>query len=633
MAARASTLRPRGPSHQPRSARSMAAEQVTWAERGDDRARPIKARRPAPPPPTPPLRPSPPRPPPRHASSRHAPTTPPPRHAPSRHAPHYTSPRHASSPPRPQQLPAVGNLVASKDQSKQNLQVEEEEEKGSVGSKQSSIKDFLCQDMSEDKAGELTWSRDTERFSMLLKAWLLPLSEWVDVAGALRKQQGCQPLSKTYGQVFTVYMGSKKKVVLVGYDVIKDAFINHGEAFGNRPEIPIFKKIMEGHGIVFSNGETWKIMRRFALHNLRDFGMGKKLIELKIQDELHSLIKYFGSHQGKPFDTSIILKHATSNIICSILFGNRYEYDDCEFQYLLKLLEENVKLSGSAMIELYNYYPFLGFMIGAHRTILQNVQEMNNFMHKLFEKHALHLNVSHLTGFVDSFLLKKQQETPNPKSEFHEKNLLFSTLDLFSAGTETSSTTLCWGLLLMMKYPEVQKRVQDEINKVINFGRDPQAQDRKNMPYTEAVIHEIQRFANIVPMGVSRSTLTDVKFRGYIIPKGTEVIPLFISVFQDKTQWETPYQFNPAHFLNATGNFVKKDCFIPFGLGRRVCIGESLAKMELFLLFVGLLQKFTFKPAPGIEPEDLDLTAEVGFTLTPVPHLVCAIPRQEDHGS
>ncbi|XP_043854298.1 cytochrome P450 2K1-like [Dromiciops gliroides] len=440
-------------------------------------------------------------------------------------------------------------------------------------------------------------------------------------------------LSKTYGQVFTVHMGPKKKVVLVGYDVIKDAFLSHGEEFASRPEIPIFKKIGEGHGVIFSNGVKWKIMRRFSLHNLRKFGKGKNAIELKIQDELHSLVRYFESHKGKPFETPVILRHAASNIICSILFGNRYGYDDSEFQYLLKLLEENIKLSGSSRIELYNNYPFLGFMIGAHRMILWNIEQMKNFFHKIFESHALHLNINHLTGFVDSFLLKWQQETQNPKTEFHEKNLLFTTLDLFSAGTETTSTTLCWGILLMMKYPEVQRKVQAEINKVISLSRDPQVQDRKNMPYTDAVIHEIQRFANIVPMGLSRSVAADTQFRGYVIPKGTEVIPLLNSVFRDKTQWETPHQFNPAHFLDTSGNFVKKDCFIPFGLGKRACLGESLARMELFLLFVGFLQKFTFKPAPGLEPEDLDLTPEIGFTLTPAPHLVCAIPWEEVPGS
>lgn len=138
---------------------------------------------------------------------------------------------------------------------------------------------------------------------------------------------------------------------------------------------------------------------------------------------------------------------------------------------------------------------------------------------------------------------------------FHNESLLFSTLDLFAAGTETTSTTMRWGLLLMMKYPEIQRKIQEEMNQVIEPGEMPKLEDRKKMPYTDAVIHEIQRFANIVPMGVSRSTPTDVNFRGYVIPKGTEIIPLLTSALNDELHWKTPHQFNPSHFLDADGNF------------------------------------------------------------------------------
>ncbi|NWI01239.1 CP2K1 protein, partial [Tichodroma muraria] len=113
--------------------------------------------------------------------------------------------------------------------------------------------------------------------------------------------------------------------------------------------------------------------------------------------------------------------------------------------------------------------------------------------------------------------------------------------------------------------------------------------------YTEAVIHEIQRFANIVPMGVSRSTPSDVNFRGYVIPKGTEIIPLLTSALNDELHWKTPDRFNPSHFLDANGNFIRREAFIPFSIGkrgRRACLGEGLAKMELFLFFSGLLRKF-----------------------------------------
>ncbi|KAM6245078.1 cytochrome P450 2W1-like [Spheniscus humboldti] len=384
----------------------------------------------------------------------------------------------------------------------------------------------------------------------------------------------------------------------------------------------------QGNGIAFSHGELWKTMRRFTLSTLRDFGMGKRTIEIRILEEVNSLIKYFESYHGKPFDTKMILNNAVSNVICSILFGERFEYDDPVFLTLLKLLNENTKLLGSPTVLLYNFYPSLGFLSGASKTVLQNISELNAFLQKLFQEHKEEFNENNLTGFVDAFLMKQQQESKKPHTMFNDGNLLFSTLDLFAAGTETTSTTVRWGLLLMMKYPEIQRKIQEEMNHVIEPGELPKLEDRKKMPYTDAVIHEIQRFANIVPMGVSRSTPTDVNFQGYVIPKGTEIIPLLTSALNDELHWKTPDQFNPSHFLDADGNFVRREAFIPFSIGRRACIGEGLAKMELFLFFAGLLRKFVFQTPPGVDKSDLDLTADVGFTLNPMPHLVCAVPYE-----
>ncbi|KAL3053728.1 hypothetical protein OYC64_006117 [Pagothenia borchgrevinki] len=239
------------------------------------------------------------------------------------------------------------------------------------------------------------------------------------------------------------------------------------------------------------------------------------------------------------------------------------------------------------------------------------------------------LNPSVCRGLVDRFLIRKEKEEDScvKDTPYNEKNLIFTITNLFAAGTDTTATTLRWGLLLMAKYPHVQDQVQEEMSRVIG-SRQAGVDDRKNLPYTDAVIHEIQRLANIVPMAIPHKTSRDVTFQGYFIKEGTTVLPLLTSVLYDESEWETPHTFNPSHFLDKEGNFFRRDAFMPFSAGRRVCLGESLAKMELFLFFTFLLQRFRYTPPPGVTEDELDLTPAVGFTLSPSPHELCAVRRQ-----
>ncbi|XP_077130966.1 cytochrome P450 2K1-like [Ranitomeya variabilis] len=442
-----------------------------------------------------------------------------------------------------------------------------------------------------------------------------------------RLHESLMQLSEKYGDIFTLHFGPKKMVILAGYRIIKEALVTRAEDFSERPTTPVFDILSNGHGIIFSNGETWRSMRRFTLSTLRDFGMGKKSVEARIQDELMPLIESFRSHNGKPFNTHILINTAVSNVICSIIFGKRFEYDDPAFEKLIKMLDENVNLIGTPKVMLYNYYPFLGSLLGLHKKVMQNIKDLKSFISQCSMNRRLDFDANHITGYIDAYILKQEQEATKPQTHFNEENLLISVLDLFAAGTETTSTTIRWGILLMMKYPEIQKKVQEEIKTHIKPGQLPTVEDRKKMPYTDAVIHELQRFGNIVPLNGLHSTPTDVYLRGYLIPKGTEVIPSLTSVLYDKTQWKTPYDFNPNHFLDENGKFVRPDAFMPFSVGRRACAGEALAKMELFLFFTGLLQAFTFYPPPGVSREDLNLKPRVGFTLTPTPYMTCAKPN------
>ncbi|NWH48361.1 CP2K6 protein, partial [Fregata magnificens] len=454
----------------------------------------------------------------------------------------------------------------------------------------------------------------------------LPIIGNLHIMDLKRPYRTMLELSKTYGPVFSIQMGLRKMVVLSGYDTVKEALVNQADAFAGRPEIPVIAETGKGKGVIFSDGENWKVMRRFTLTTLRDFGMGKKAIEDRVVEEYGCLADTIEAQKGKPLEMTLMMNAAIANVIVSILLGKRYDYEDPTFKRLLSLVNENARIFGTPSVSMYNMFPVLGFLLKDHKILIQNVKEINAFIKVTFIEHLKALDRNDQRSFIDAFLVRQQEENGKANGYFHNENLTEVVRNLFVAGMETTSNTLRWGLLLMMKYPEIQKKVQEEIEQVVG-SNPPRIEHRTQMPYTDAVVHEIQRFANILPLNLPHETTADVTLKGYFIPKGTYIVPLLASVLRDKSQWEKPDIFYPEHFLDSEGKFVKKEAFMPFSAGRRICAGETLAKMELFLFFTSLLQRFTFQPPPGVSTSDLDLSPSIGITVPPVTHEVCAVPR------
>ncbi|XP_038556830.1 cytochrome P450 2K1-like isoform X2 [Micropterus salmoides] len=386
-------------------------------------------------------------------------------------------------------------------------------------------------------------------------------------------------LSKKYGPVFTIYLGLQKVVVLAGYRTVKQALVNHAEEFGDRAVTPIFYDFNKGH--------------------------------------------------GKAFDNTQAICYAASNIMSAIMFGKRFEYKDPVFQAMVEKDHETIRLTGSAPILIYNLFPCLGHFLKTWRDLMKNVEENREDTKIIIADLKETLNPEMCRCFVDAFLTRKLnlEESEIKDSHYHDDNLVNSVTNLFAAGTDTTANTLQWCLVFMAKYPYIQDQVQEELTRVVG-SRQVRVEDRKNLPYTDAVIHESQRLANIVPMAVPHKISRDVTFQGYFIKEGTTVFPLLTSVLYDESEWETPHTFNPSHFLDEEGKFVRRDAFMPFSAGRRVCLGLSLARMELFLFFTSLLQRFRFTPPPGVSEDELDLTPVVGFTLSPPAYELCAVSRQ-----
>jgi len=187
-------------------------------------------------------------------------------------------------------------------------------------------------------------------------------------------------------------------------------------------------------------------------------------------------------------------------------------------------------------------------------------------------------------------------------------------MDFFLAGGETTSTTMHWAISLLIRYPEVQRKLQEEIDAVIGCDRDPVLEDEPQMVYTQALICEINRIASLLPFALFHNTTTECKIGNYTIPKDTMICANLYGVHYDPEIWKDPKEFRPERFLSPDGKtFVKNEALIPFSTGKRICFGEPLAKMEIFYFLTNVFQKFNVTADP--ENPFLDGKPSTSFVL------------------
>ncbi|KAK0061504.1 cytochrome P450 2J1 [Biomphalaria pfeifferi] len=366
----------------------------------------------------------------------------------------------------------------------------------------------------------------------------------------------------------------------------------------------------QGKGLIVTSGQVWKEQRSVGLSLLRNFGFGKNILAERIQDEVSHYLDQLKNYDGKPVDIKRITTESAANIICSIVIGKRFEYNDPTFQRLLT--EIAVCFSSHKQAALITFFPFLKYLPG-HQILVQNVKSILNIEKDFIVKSE---NKDPDDIFIASYVAERDSRIASGETTMDEMNLLKSVFVLINGGTETTTTTICWFVLYMLNYPQ---KIFDEINTHIGNNRVPSNQDRPKLVYLNAAIKETQRLASIVPQSVIRICSKTQTIRNYAIPEGSLIVPNLDSVLLDKKIWGSDADvFNPDRFIDSKGQLKKPEEFIPFGVGRRVCLGESMAKTELFLYLSSLIQRFHLL---HVHPDPRPLLDYIhGITMIPKPY-------------
>ncbi|XP_053383762.1 cytochrome P450 2J4-like [Mercenaria mercenaria] len=519
----------------------------------------------------------------------------------------------------------------------------------------------------------------------------------------------------------------------------------------DQPEIFSPERFMEGGklkknpalipfsiGIVLQSGNAWKVLRKFVMQTLREFGVGKTSLEQKIMREVDAANDVLCATDGNPSDVRLLTSMMISNIIYGIVFAKRFDYKDEKLHEIIenldKLFQGGGALTPEGMVPTFLRKLFNKEGNKRRENRMRTQKWIKEHIYGEISNHESTFDNENIRDFIDLYLQAKIQHSD--ENIFNKGNMFRVIMDLFIAGSETTSNTINWCILYMQEYPDIQKKCQEEIfekcgdkvvtwadrsslpyieatlleiqrmaniapmsvphttevdfspareiectntvqvtmapNRTKNFGftshlhqdknmrfdyKDEKLHeiienldkffpkcggaltpvgmkcgdkvvtwaDRSSLPYIEATLLEIQRMANIAPVSIPHTTDVDVTFGGYYIPRRTLIIVNLYSSNMDPRHWDQPEIFNPERFMEG-GKLKKNPALIPFSIGPRICLGESLAKMEMFLIFSNLLQRFTFCREDDNVKHSFENILEQG-TSAPKPYKTRAIKR------
>jgi cytochrome P450 len=274
---------------------------------------------------------------------------------------------------------------------------------------------------------------------------------------------------------------------------------------------------------------------------------------------------------------------------------------------VLKLLLEFNEIIAKQRLErsfIYQKIPFHSYLPIEHNRNIKRAKDIQHLIFSpVFQNHLKTYTPGVIRDMTDSFIsaYEKEMAKETSKDIGSIDDIPDLMLSVTFGGSDTTSTSMAWFILYMVLYPNIQGQIHDELDQVIGKEDLPRWQDVQNMPYLQAAICEVMRRSSPLPIAGS-NTIRDTTLAGYHIPKGTLLLLDITQIHHDKHEWPQPKEFKPERFLDIEGTFVgwnKLNAFMPFGLGRRECVGTTFAKIMLFTFAATLLHCLRFELPEG----------------------------------
>ncbi|KAL4234971.1 cytochrome P450 1B1 [Mactra antiquata] len=432
-----------------------------------------------------------------------------------------------------------------------------------------------------------------------------------------------------YGNIFRIRMGSWNTVIVNGYAAIKEAAEKPGDAFSCRPHFTSQRVLEEYNGevsLAFSSfNDAYLAHRKITSTILRYFtGRHGALTEELMYEEVDVLIStLLKKTKDGPVDIRGDIQHSVGSIIYQILYGRGEDVNE-NLMLMIKSADDfnEFNRNGNPV----DVMPWLEYFMPKRMALYKGMvsESAKSRQPKIKEHIETFSPDKQPRDILDSLLAVDVDSVGNP--DITRGRLLGTLADLQGAGFDTTNKALQFLILHMIKYPDIQRKVQNEIDDVVGDRNHVTLKDKERLVFTEATILESMRMKAVAPMGLPKSALQDTELQGYNISKGTVLFFNLHSALYDEEIWGDPDNFRPSRFLDDNNKIDLKvsSRVIPFSLGRRRCAGEPLAKMEIFIMFANMMQKFSFvKP----EAEVLDEESVPGLVYSPKPFKVIVKER------